>query len=109
MRLPGLRMYYPVMVITEACYVLERDLGPIAESQFLESLEGARCIGPSGDDWRRISELVRQYADFPLGGADASVVTLAERLGTDIVLTLDRRHFGAVRPAHCESLRLLPD
>jgi predicted nucleic acid-binding protein len=50
-----------------------------------------------------------QYADFPLGSTDASVIALAERLGTDVVITLDRWHFGAVRPRHCEALRLLPD
>jgi len=34
---------------------------------------------------------------------------LAERLDTDLVLTLDRRHFAAVRPAHFPALRLLPE
>ena len=38
------------------------------------------------------------YADFPLGGVDASVIALAERLDTPTVLTLD----------HCDSLQLLP-
>jgi hypothetical protein len=43
-----------------------------------------------------------------LGGTDASVVSLAERFKTDIILTLDRRHFGAIRPRHCDAFRLLP-
>jgi hypothetical protein len=51
---------------------------------------------------------VDEYADFPLGGTDASVVALAERLDADVVVTLDRRHFGAVRPRHREALVLLP-
>ena len=55
-----------------------------------------------------MAELVEEYADFPLGGTDASVLALAERLGTEIVITLDRRHFGALRPRHVESLQLLP-
>ena len=50
-----------------------------------------------------------QYADFPLGAADASVVALAERLNTDLIVTIDRRHFGVVRPRHCEAFRLLPE
>jgi predicted nucleic acid-binding protein len=53
--------------------------------------------------------LVEQYADFPLGGTDASVVALAERLQTEILITLDHRHFGAVRPRHCKQFRLVPD
>lgn len=55
-----------------------------------------------------MAELVRQYADFPLGTADASVIAVAERLGATRVATIDHRHFRAVRPAHCASLELLP-
>jgi predicted nucleic acid-binding protein len=54
-------------------------------------------------------ELVDESRDFPLGGTDASVVALAERLGTELVVTFDRRRFGAIRPRHCESLQLLPE
>ncbi len=39
----------------------------------------------------------------------ASVIALAERLGTPTVLTLDRRHFAAVRRNRCDSLQLLPE
>jgi len=63
---------------------------------------------PAPGDWARIAELVEQYRDFPLGGTDASVITLAERLGTEAVVTLDRRHFGTVRPKHCAALTLIP-
>src|SRR5687768_15611810 len=41
---------------------------------------------------RTEAELVRQYADFPLGAVDASVIALAERMDVH-QLTLDRRHF----------------
>lgn len=49
-----------------------------------------------------------QYADFPLGGVDASVIAVAERFGTDRIATLDRRHFSVVRAKHTPSLTLLP-
>jgi predicted nucleic acid-binding protein len=52
--------------------------------------------------------LVESYRDFPLGGADASVVALAERLGVAQVATLDRRHFTVVRPRHLVAFTLLP-
>jgi predicted nucleic acid-binding protein len=39
---------------------------------------------------------------------DASVVAIAERLGTRQILTTDRRHFPAIRPAHGRSLALVP-
>ncbi|MFI9565518.1 hypothetical protein [Streptomyces rishiriensis] len=55
-----------------------------------------------------MGELVLQYADFPLGGVDASVVAVAERFGVDRVAPLDRRHFSVVKPAHVPALTLLP-
>ena len=59
-------------------------------------------------DWLRIAELVVTYRDLPLGAADASVITAAERLGVRQVATLDRRHFSVVRPRHVDALELLP-
>jgi len=56
-----------------------------------------------------MAELVEQYANCPLGATDASVIAMAERFQTEIVITLDRRHFGAVRPKHCKRFRLLPN
>jgi predicted nucleic acid-binding protein len=52
--------------------------------------------------------LVDTYADLPLGGTDASVIALAERLGITTVMTLDQRHFRVVRPNHVEALELVP-
>ena len=86
-----------------------RRLGSAAEARFLRGLEGLDVESPAQEDWARIAQLVEQYADFPLGGTDAAVVTLAERLETDLVVTLDYRHFGSVRPRHCAAFRLLPD
>jgi predicted nucleic acid-binding protein len=64
---------------------------------------------PEPEDWPRIAELVERYRDFPLGGVDASIVALAERLNTDLLITLDRRHFAAVRPRHVAAFRILPE
>jgi predicted nucleic acid-binding protein len=83
-------------------------LGARAEAAFLRSLGDLDVEAPAPDEWSRNAELVERYRDFPLGGTDASVVSLAERLNTDLVITLDRRHFGAVRPRHRQALRLLP-
>jgi uncharacterized protein len=59
-------------------------------------------------DLLRIAELVAVYGDLPLGTVDGSVVAAAERLGATTLATLDRRHFGVVRPAHVEAFELLP-
>lgn len=86
-----------------------RQLGADVEARFLRGLEHFDVAPPEAADWPRIGELVEKYADFPLGGTDASVVALAERLGTDVVITLDLRHFGAIEPAHCTAFRLFPE
>lgn len=108
LRTPGFHLVIPALCIAEAAYLIQKYRGPRIEARFLRSLESFDIQAPVAQDWSRIGELVEQYADFPLGGTDASVIALAERLQTDLVITLDRRHFGAIRPRHCERLRLLP-
>lgn len=56
-----------------------------------------------------MSALMQHYLDFPLGAVDASVVALAERLGATTIVTIDHRHFRAIRPAHVEAFTLLPE
>jgi predicted nucleic acid-binding protein len=103
-----LRLVVPALVVAEATYFVGRRLGAPAESVFLRSLSGLDVESPSDEDFVRMAELVERYADFPLGGTDASVIALAERLQAPIVVTLDRRHFAAVTPRHCEAFELLP-
>lgn len=52
----------------------------------------------------------RRYADLDLDLADAAVVVLAAEYRTDVVLTLDRSDFRALRPltGH-DAFRILPD
>ena len=53
--------------------------------------------------------VAERYADGGLGLADASLVALAERVGTIDVATLDERHFRSVAPLSGEAaFRLLP-
>lgn len=104
-----LHLVIPALVVAEVTYMVGRRLGHRAESRFLHGLQEFDVEAPSSDDWARIADLVEQYGDFLLGGTDASVIALAERLGADVIITLDPRHFGAVRPRHCDSFHLLPD
>ncbi|TMC41306.1 MAG: PIN domain-containing protein [Chloroflexi bacterium] len=105
---PGLRLVVPALVVAEACYLIGTRLGPTVEARFVATLADFDVRTPEPADWKRIGALVEQYADFPLGGVDASVVVLAERLRTRLIITLDRRHFGAVRSAAGQSFELLP-
>jgi uncharacterized protein len=103
-----LRLVVPALVVAEATYFVGRRLGAIAEGKFLGGIAELDVEGPSREDFTRIAELVEQYADFPLGGTDASVVALAERLDASIIMTLDRRHFAAIAPRHREAFELMP-
>jgi len=103
-----LQLVIPAMVVAEVCYLVGRRLGPSIEARFLAGLDQVSVVAPFPDDWDRIGTLVEQYGNFPLGGTDASVVVLAERLNTDLIVTLDHRHFRAIRPHHCPAFRLLP-
>ena len=105
---PDLRLVVPALVVAEATCFVGRRLGAAAESAFLRGLGGLDVEGPSAEDLERMAELVAEYADFPLGGTDASAIALAERLDAPIVITLDHRHFAAVKPRHREAFRLLP-
>src|SRR5207244_1969356 len=106
---PDLQLVIPALVIAEVAYMIGRRLGPRAEARFLRALEQLDVEAPIAADWPRIAELVEEYGDFQLGGTDASVVALAERLDTALVITLDHRHFSAIRPRHCAAFELLPD
>jgi len=98
----------PALVVAEACYLIETRLGPPVEAQFLASLASFDVRAPEPDDWPRISALVEEYADFQLGGVDASVVVLAQRLRTRLIITLDRHHLGAIRDPAGHPFQLLP-
>jgi uncharacterized protein len=104
------------LVVAEVCYLLARNHGATAEASFLESFAAGDLVIAKLDerDLNRMAQLVRMYSDpkkfgrSGLGGADPSVIALAERLGITEVATVDRRHFRVVRPAHCAALTLLP-
>lgn len=98
------------LVVAETAYLIGRQLGPAAEARFFRSIaDGEISVEQlTGTDLARIAQLVETYADMPLGGGDASVVAIAERLGETVIATLDRRHFGVVRPAHATAFDLIP-
>ena len=97
------------MVIAEAAYLLDRKLGQDAEVALYDSIldGGLKVESLTADDWRRMRELVDQYRDLPLGGTDASLVAIAERLNAVRVATVDRTHFTVVRPANIAAFELV--
>ncbi len=88
----------PLPVVSEVDYFLTKYLGTAAALDFLDSLAtGAFALDHlTPADIDRCTELVRRYLDLDLGFVDAAVITVAERLHTCKILTLDQRDFRAV-------------
>jgi len=88
---------WPVM--TETCHLLAARLGATAHERFVESAaRGAFTIftlEPS--HLPRILELLKKYRDLPMDMADASLVIVAEEIGSGRILSTDTRDFGAYR------------
>jgi predicted nucleic acid-binding protein len=104
-----LELVVPALVIAEAAYLIGRRLGTTVEAAFVRGLAELEVEGPTSQDWAAIADLVDRYGDFPLGTTDSSVAVLADRLDTDVIITLDRRHFAALRSSAGDAYTLLPD
>jgi predicted nucleic acid-binding protein len=70
-------------VLAEVCYLIDRGLGPEAEATFLDDVGVGETFAYQLVDLinaglRRMSELVRRYADRRRGATDASIVAVCE-------------------------------
>lgn len=111
----ALRSPHPVLllspfVLAELDYLLNRRVGPAAAAGVLDQVaRGALTLEPfAPSDVARAAEVVDNYADLRIGPTDASLVVLAERHQTVELLTLDERHFRAIRGPQGQPFRLLP-
>jgi predicted nucleic acid-binding protein len=97
-------------VVAELDYLVASRLGVSAELAVLRELAGgAWDLAAFGTaDLAQAHAVVERYADQSIGLADASIVILAARHQTRTVLTLDRRHFGVIRPVDGGSFEILP-
>jgi predicted nucleic acid-binding protein len=99
------------IVLAELDYLLGTRVGSSAQQAFLgEVARGAYRLEPFGrEDVAEASRVCARYEAHRIGIADASIVVLAGRHGARDVLTLDRRHFRALRRPNGRPFRLLPD
>lgn len=97
-------------VLAELDYLLATRVSPTAAVELLRDVErGAYELAPfTADDIAAARELVERYADLRIGLADASIVVVAARYETARVLTLDERHFRALRALDGTPFALLP-
>ena len=106
---PQRRILSP-FVLAELDYLFNRIAGQTAELAVLSDVaRGVYQLEPlSATDVAAAATLIERYADLNLGLADASIVVLAARYGCRDVLTLDERHFRALRDSSGHPFRLLP-
>lgn len=100
------------LILAEVDYLVQRRYGDKAELALLEDLS----LGPytiavfDNQDFMRAREVLVQYRALGMGLADASNVALAARYRTNRILTLDQRHFRAIRPLTGEdAFEIYPD
>jgi predicted nucleic acid-binding protein len=97
-------------VLAELDYFFAREAGVDAELAFLSEIAagGYELVPFLADDVASAVGVVSGYRDLGLGLADASIVVLADRLGTERVLTLDERHFRLLRTPQGKPFTILP-
>lgn len=97
-------------VLAELDYLTLSRGGVRPELALLEEASAGPYVLASFDasEVARAAEVIRRYSDLGIGLTDASIVVLAERYRTDRILTLDERHFRALRPLDGGQFTLLP-
>jgi predicted nucleic acid-binding protein len=100
----------PSAILGEIDYLLRAKLGMKAALHFLSDLTGGVfALEPfTAADLVRCLKVLEDHHDLNLGLCDAAVMATAERLGVSRILTVDERHFRAVRNSKGLPFTLLP-
>ncbi len=105
----------PVMVVSpyviaEVDYLVATRKGVEVELTVIRELAGGAYELPTlnPDDLALACDVVERYRDLGIGITDASLVVLADRYRTRTILTLDRKHFGVVRPLDGGHFEIVP-
>jgi len=97
-------------VLAELDHLLSRHVASAAQTALLDEVaRGAYQLEPfDGADVAAARDMFVRYPKLQIGLAGASLVILAERHRTRDILTLDERHFRALRARGRKGFRLLP-
>jgi predicted nucleic acid-binding protein len=95
-------------VLTEATHLLGRVRGGAAAClEFF--VRGAAVLVPTDRaTLLKCQQLMEKYAHLPMDYADATLVVLGDEVGTNLVMTTDRRDFGVYRLASGEPFEVVP-
>jgi predicted nucleic acid-binding protein len=97
-------------VLAELDYLVTKLAGQETELRLLDEVarEAYQLVDFSSADIDSAREVIEGYTDLGVGLADSSIVVLSQRYGTRDLLTLDERHFRALRGAGDRPFRILP-
>jgi len=97
-------------VLAELDYLLATRVGQAAERALLAEVGRGvyRLEALEADEIAAADRVIGRHAELAVGLADASIVVLAHRYGVRDLLTLDERHFRAMRGPGGRPFRLLP-
>ena len=97
-------------VLAELDYLLATRVGQAAERALLAEVGRGvyRLDALEPAEITAAERLIGRHAELEIGLADASLVVLANRYGVRDLLTLDERHFRALRGPGGRPFRLLP-
>jgi predicted nucleic acid-binding protein len=97
-------------VLAELDYLLATRVSPAAATTLLEQVADGvyRLEMMDAHDIEIALGILGRYSSLGLGLADASIIVLAQRHAVRDVLTLDERHFRAVRGPGDQPFRVLP-
>lgn len=100
----------PQTVLAEVAYLVGRSVGINRVASFLKGLSKSRfrLISLTEVDVIRVAEILEDYQDSRIDFVDATVMAIAERFKSKIILTLDQRDFRLFRPKHCQNFDILP-
>jgi len=98
------------LALAEADYLILDRLGVEVELALMDDLVArtfvVECL--TADEMVAARGLIARYRDLRLGLSDASLVVLANRYGTNRLLTFDERAFRAVAPISGGAFTILP-
>jgi uncharacterized protein len=106
---PGPFLLSP-FILAELDYLLLTRVGPPAERALLDEVAGGAydLVPVDASHVAQAVSLIGRYKELRIGLADASVAVVAAMARTTRLLTLDERHFRAMRPLWGEAFELLP-
>ncbi len=96
-------------VITEAMHLLkDAPHGPRNLAEFIQAAGVQVFESTQPRQLLSAAALIEKYADTPMDFADATLVLLAEALGTTQIVTLDHRGFRAFRTRKGHPFEIIP-